>query len=144
MEKIYFGNENWIHGACFKLRYDIFVLEQGISPQEEFDALDTPDRRSFLLMEGQTPLGMIRYQEFDPETVQPDRICVAKESRGQGIGQRLLAACEKQAQKDGYRRSYLVAEVEAAGFYERSGYRVVSEPYLEVGILCVTMIKDLS
>lgn len=52
----YFGASPKLQAAAFYLRYKVFVLEQHISPDLEFDSLDTPDRqylfflrRNFLL-----------------------------------------------------------------------------------------------
>lgn len=142
--EIHFGNEHWHQAAAFALRYDVFVLEQGISLQDEFDELDTKDRNYFVVYEQSLAIATIRYQKKDPITIQPDRFCVRKEYRGRGIGKKLLLQLEDKARHEGYRLSVLSAEKDALPFYQALNYTVNSEEYLEDGILCVEMLKKLS
>ncbi|MTD38023.1 GNAT family N-acetyltransferase [Erwinia sp. CPCC 100877] len=141
--KIHFGNERWHQAASLALRYEVFVLEQGISLQAEFDVLDTAARCYFTAYEKQLALGTVRYQRLDSETIQPDRFCVKKEYRGQGIGTALLQQLESKAFSEGYRYSVLSAEKTAVYFYEARGYAVCSDEYIEDGIVCVKMQKKL-
>lgn len=143
MDSITFGSEPWLQAAAFSLRYEVFVLEQGISPEDEFDWRDTRGQMYFVAFAENRPAGTLRYQKSDPQTLQPDRFCIQKAFRGQGIGRKLLAACETQGKQDGCRISRLSAEMTAKSFYQRNGYQVVSEPFWEDGVLCVTMEKVL-
>lgn len=109
--QVYFGNKSWIRGASFYLRYQVFVLEQGILPELEFD--------------------------------EPDRFCVAKNYRQQGFGRQLLSLAEQKAKKEGLLSSYLVAEMTALSFYQQQGYETCTDPFIEDGITCVGMQKEL-
>ncbi len=40
MMQLYFGREDWIQQAVFALRRSVFVDEQGIAPELEFDQKD--------------------------------------------------------------------------------------------------------
>lgn len=143
MLELKFGAEKQIQAAAFYLRYQVFVLEQEIDPQDEFDALDDDWRHYFVLFDGKRPIATLRYQALDEHTLQPDRFCVAKAFRNCGNGRRLLQACEKQGIKDGFTQSQLSAELSAKTFYQKAGYQVVSEPFYEDGISCVKMAKKL-
>ncbi|MGX7150460.1 GNAT family N-acetyltransferase [Enterococcus ureasiticus] len=140
----HFGCERWHQAAAFALRYDVFVLEQGISLQDEFDELDTLERNYFVVYEQSLAVATIRYQKKNDDTVQPDRFCVRKEHRNQGIGRTLLLLLEDKATKEGFKFSILSAEKTALSFYQALDYSVNSEEYLEDGIICVEMIKKLS
>lgn len=140
---IHFGNERWQQAAAFALRYEIFVLEQGIDLTDEFDRLDSDQRFYFVYYIQQLPIGTIRYQAYDTKTIQPNRLCVKQEYRHQGIGRQLLLALEKQAVNDGYLQSQLSAEIDAQGFYTSMGYTVSSSPFIEDGIYCVQMTKKI-
>lgn len=59
----HFGCERWHQAAAFALRYDVFVLEQGISLQNEFDELDTEERNYFVVYEASLAVATIRYQK---------------------------------------------------------------------------------
>ncbi len=140
--KNYFGKEEWIKAACYTLRYQVFVLEQGISPELEFDEqADSYDY--FLILDGHTPVATLRYQLKTSDCIQPERFCVAKNYRHQGIGSQLLALAEEKAVQSGLTKSYLVAEMTATGFYEKQGYVICTQPFLEDGIRCVGMKKEL-
>lgn len=139
-----FGSEPATQAAAFYLRYQVFVLEQGISPELEFDALDTPDRRYIVLFDGNIPVATARFQTIHNTILNPDRLCVARSFRQQGLGKKLLSKLEKLGLAEGYETSLLSAEVSAQIFYEKSGYHVVSDIFKEDGIPCVKMQKALT
>lgn len=143
MKRQVFGNDSWLQAAAFYLRYQVFVLEQGISPELEFDELDWRKPNYFVIFDGQIPIATIRYQRDSKRAdwIRPDRFCVAKPYRKQGIGQQLLVDYEAKAQKEGYLGSVLSAEASAQGFYEKLGYQPFGEPFYEDDILCITMEK---
>lgn len=143
LKKIYFGMDRWLQAAAFSLRYEVFVLEQKIAPTLEFDILDTPERQYLVMFDDQLPIATLRYQAFDSETIQPDRFCVKSQYRHQGIGTALLHYYEELAKSDGYQKSRLSAEETALTFYQRLGYQQISTRYLEDGIWCVAMEKNL-
>ncbi|MGO3912698.1 GNAT family N-acetyltransferase [Enterococcus viikkiensis] len=139
-----FGSEPATQASAFYLRYQVFVLEQGISPELEFDALDTPDRRYIVLFDGNIPVATARFQTIHNTILNPDRLCVARSFRQQGLGKKLLSKLEKLGLAEGYETSLLSAEVSAQIFYEKSGYHVVSDIFKEDGIPCVKMQKALT
>ncbi|MDT2763139.1 GNAT family N-acetyltransferase [Enterococcus asini] len=143
MKRQVFGNDSWLQAAAFYLRYQVFVLEQGIPAELEFDELDKQQPDFFVMFDGQIPIATIRYQSDSKRAdwIRPDRFCVAKPYRKQGIGQQLLVDYEAKAQKEGYLGSVLSAEASAQGFYEKLGYQPFGDPFYEDGILCITMEK---
>jgi len=138
-----FSKETWVQHLASYVRTQVFILEQGISPQEEFDHYDTPQRYFLLALDKGKPVGTIRYEETDATTLKPDRLCVLAPYRKKGIGMALLTQLEEIGKEQGYQKSCLSAEVIAIPFYEKLGYHVASSPFKEDGILCVTMIKNL-
>ena len=141
---IHFGNERWNQAAAFALRYEVFVLEQGISPIEEFDMFDLPNQKYYVVYEKSTVLATARFQIIDEQTIQPDRLCVKKDYRGTGIGTKLLFEIERCALQDGFSSAILSAEKTAINFYQKLGYKISSKEYDEDGIPCVQMNKDLN
>ncbi|MBM7711823.1 GNAT family N-acetyltransferase [Enterococcus xiangfangensis] len=141
--KEYFGASPKLQAAAFYLRYKIFVLEQTILPELEFDKLDTTDRQYLVFFEGNLPIATVRYQKIAEQTLNPDRLCVHPDFRTQGFGKKLLTQIEERARKEGCHTSILSAEIQAQRFYEKLGYHVSSAPFEEDGILCVQMQKAL-
>ena len=138
-----FGASPELQAAAFFLRYQVFVLEQNILPELEFDQLDTVDRQYLVFFDEQIPIATVRYQKLDESTLNPDRLCVHPDYRNQGLGTKLLARIESQAFFEGCQTSVLSAELSAQALYEKIGYRVVSDIFEEDGIPCVKMQKEL-
>ncbi|WP_321387550.1 GNAT family N-acetyltransferase [uncultured Enterococcus sp.] len=141
--KLHFGSERWNQAAAFALRYEVFVKEQHISIEDEFDKLDTPDRKYFVLYEGREVVGTLRYELAEEGIVQPDRLCVQEDYRRKGMGSKLMKALEDKAIVEGCTTSTLSAEISVVPFYEKLGYEKKSGTYLEDNILCVKMSKEL-
>ncbi|BCA85761.1 acetyltransferase [Enterococcus saigonensis] len=143
MDKISFGCQSVLQTTALYLRYCVFVLEQKIKPELEFDSLDDTKRKYFVLFIADNPIATIRYQALDEKTIQPDRFCVLKAYRKRGYGRKLLTVYEAQAKKDGHSFSQLTAEIEAVAFYQKLGYQIISEVFIEDGLLCQKMAKKL-
>lgn len=141
---IHFGNERWNQAAAFALRYEVFVLEQHISLNKEFDSFDCFDKKYYVIYEDSIILATARVQFVDEQTVQPDRLCVKKEYRKTGIGRKLLLEVERVAIQDGFLNAVLSAETSAINFYQKLGYKITSKEYYEDGILCVQMQKKFT
>lgn len=139
----YFGTNEWIKAAAFYLRYQVFVLEQQIPSYLEFDEQFETNDHYFVNFKQREPIATIRYDVFDKQTICPDRFCVTKKLRQQGIGTTLLQSFEKKAIQQGYKFSLLTAEKQAIHFYQKNGYTIVSESFLEDGVPCVKMKKTL-
>lgn len=75
---------------------------------------------------------------FHPESPHEGRLfqmAVEPNRQGTGLGRRLVAELERGLRERGYRRVTCHARHQAVGFYQRMGYRVVGEPFTEVGIV---------
>lgn len=128
------------------VRLEVFVNEQKVPAEEEVDQYDvSPEAaRHVLLMDGETPVAAGRFISFAPDTAKLQRIAVRKKYRGQGVGNQLVQALEAWAKEAGFTKSVLDAQCQAEKFYEKLGYRTISEePFLDAGIPHVRMTKEL-
>ena len=119
------------HGdALTSVRREVFVVEQGVDESEEWDGLD-PDCRHFLAVDGGgCPIGTARLTPSG----QIGRMAVLQEWRGRGIGARLLTLAVDVARRADYEAVFLHAQSHAVGFYERAGFEVTGEAFMEAGI----------
>lgn len=141
---LYFGHSPKVRSLAYQLRQTIFVKEQGIAATLEFDKRDAdPQTDYFVFCQQEIPIATIRFQCLDAKTIQPDRFCVAKSFRKLGVGSAVLALYETYAQFLGFQFAQLSAEATASVFYQGLGYRIISDTYLEDGILCCRMQKEL-
>ncbi|MHC3475495.1 GNAT family N-acetyltransferase [Streptomyces sp. 7R007] len=128
---------------CFAVRKEVFVREQGVPEDLEYDAYDPLAVHVLAVREDGVPLGTGRllYGEAaaakaggDPAVGSLGRLAVAREARGLGVGVALVRAIEEAARARGLTAVDLHAQTHALGFYERLGYEAYGPEYPEAGI----------
>ena len=67
------------------------------------------------------------------------RMAVLQPWRGLGVGTALLKAAIAHYQQQGIQPITLSAQTHAIAFYQKAGFEVCSEPYLDAGIMHVDM-----
>ena len=118
---------------CHALRRIVFIEEQNVPEAEEVDGRDAGALHLLALLEGQ-PVGCARLLVIG-DTGKIGRVCVLQEYRGQGIGVALITrALEVLRAQPGVIRAKLGSQSHAIGFYERLGFTVQGEEYLDAGI----------
>lgn len=123
-----------------KARAEIFVVEQNCVYQD----LDGKDINSLHVFheEDRKVTAYLRAFMKDDETAQMGRVLTL--NHGTGLGGRLLKEGIKEIrEKLRPKRIYIESQCHAIGFYEREGFRVCSEEFLEDGIPHVQMILEL-
>ncbi|MFI7399915.1 GNAT family N-acetyltransferase [Streptomyces sp. NPDC049541] len=129
--------------ACFAVRKEVFVGEQGVPEDIEYDAYDAVAVHVLAVREDGVPLGTGRllHGEAAAAKVGGDltvgslgRLAVTKEARGLGVGIALVRAIEDAARARGLAAVDLHAQTHALGFYERLGYEAYGPEYPEAGI----------
>jgi predicted GNAT family N-acyltransferase len=122
-----------------RVRDAVFVAEQSVPPELEWDAEDG-DAIHFLAFEGDFVVGTAR--------LLPDgeigRLSVLKDWRGMKVGDALLKAVINEAEQRDLKQQKLSAQVQAVAFYQRFGFTVVSEEFLEAGLPHVNMTRHAS
>ncbi|MGI6409490.1 MAG: GNAT family N-acetyltransferase [Gammaproteobacteria bacterium] len=120
-----------------RIRKRVFIDEQGVTPEQEWDSLDA-DAIHFLAEEEDFAVGTAR--------LLPDgcigRVSVLKEWRGLKVGEALMQAAIDEAERRGLKQQTLTAQVHASRFYERLGFRAVSEEFIEAGIPHIDMLRS--
>ena len=119
-----------------RIRETVFIAEQAVPPELEWDAEDA-DAVHFLALEGEYPIGTARLLADG----HIGRVSVLKDWRGLKVGDKLMEAVIGVAEQRGQTRQFLSAQVYAAPFYERLGFKIVSDEFLEVGIPHVDMVR---
>lgn len=126
--------------AAFSIRRAVFIEEQGITEELEFDAYDARAEH-VVVYEGNKAVAAGRLR-FGDEWAQLERICVLKLLRGYGYGRLVVMALEHLARRRGLRLLTMHAQLKAEKFYAAQGYMRVSRRFLEAGILHITMEKN--
>ena len=68
-----------------------------------------------------------RIHQLDDQTAQIRYMATVESARGRGIGALVLNALEQQAHHWGVRHLFLYARSQAVTFYQRNGYRVITQ-----------------
>ncbi len=132
------------------LRWQVFVEEQGVRPEEELDGLDGPEHAVHLVaLAGGRDVGTARMliDARRPGTVHATRVAVLREARGLGVGRALMEALERIALAEhadhGRVRVELSAQESAIPFYAALGYRIGEDRYLDARIWHRDAVKVL-
>lgn len=137
------GHWQTLQQAAQFIRTEVFVKEQGIAPQDEWDADDTTALHAVLFDASGQPLGNARLLQPSPSVAKIGRMAVLKEARGHGYGARLLHALVSEARRCGHKEVRLSAQRSAETFYAAHGFGVVGEPFDEVSIPHIQMRLSL-
>ncbi|MGW0915116.1 GNAT family N-acetyltransferase [Streptomyces sp. NPDC002784] len=129
--------------ACFVVRREVFVGEQGVPEEVEYDAYDAVAVHVLAVRADGLPIGAGRllYGEAAAAKVGGDlsvgslgRLAVTKAARGLGVGAALVRAIEDAARARGLRAVDLHAQTQALRFYERLGYQAYGPEFSDAGI----------
>ncbi|MGD9859988.1 MAG: GNAT family N-acetyltransferase [Marinobacterium sp.] len=124
--------------AICSIRETVFVQEQGVPAELEYDGLDASAMHVLACVDDQ-PVGTGRILSDG----HIGRIAVLNSHRGQGIGAGIVQALTEQAAAAGHQRVYLGAQLHATGFYERLGFAPYGETFMDAGIEHIHMEKHL-
>jgi predicted GNAT family N-acyltransferase len=112
------------------LRLTVFVVEQGVPIELEWDEADAISLHAVAYDEHGAPVGTGR--------LLPDghigRMAVLRSMRGTGIGSQILHALVNEAERQGHHALVLHAQTHAIAFYKRHGFVVRGEEFMEAGI----------
>ncbi|MGC0404050.1 putative GNAT family N-acyltransferase [Streptomyces sp. SAI-126] len=129
--------------SCFAVRKEVFVGEQGVPEDIEYDSYDAVAVHVLAVREDGVPLGTGRllYGEAaagktggEVSVGSLGRLAVTREARGLGVGAALVAAVEDAARARGLTAVDLHAQTHALGFYERLGYEAYGPEFPDAGI----------
>ena len=111
------------------IRRIVFIDEQQVPQEEEWDGLDTECLHFLATLNGE-PVGTAR--------LLPDghigRVAVLSSARGTGIGYQLMEAAIKAAREAGHPHAALSAQLHALAFYERLGFVAHGDVFMDAGI----------
>ncbi|HXF65540.1 MAG TPA: GNAT family N-acetyltransferase [Burkholderiales bacterium] len=123
--------------AIRAIRTRVFVEEQRIPEELEWDEEDEHSYHVLVYASDGSPVGTGRLLRDG----RIGRMAVLKEWRGRGAGSALMKYLLWLAAKMGFDEVKLHAQVRAAGFYAKHGFRAEGEEFMEAGIPHVVMSR---
>jgi predicted GNAT family N-acyltransferase len=119
------------------IRTRVFVQEQGVPVDLEWDGLDEHAYHVIAFAADGTPIGTGRLLQ----DAHIGRMAVVKEWRGRGVGSALLDMLLVVANKMGYDEVRLHAQTRVRNFYLQKGFAAHGEEFIEAGIPHVAMAR---
>lgn len=114
------------------LRRKVFVDEQHVPPEEEFDSYDLTATHVVALDDGSV-VGALRILFLD-EHAKFGRVVVAASARGKGIASKMMRFAMEHAAARGESRFYLTAQIDKLALYEKLGFTAFGEAFQDGGM----------
>ena len=136
------GNWNELGAAAAPLRTQVFVQEQGIPAELEWDADDATALHAVAFNRLGQAVATGRLLAGTAGVGRIGRMAVHPVLRGSGIGQQVLRTLLAAAATRGDREVLLHAQRSAEAFYRRQGWRARGEVFEEAGIPHIEMFTE--
>lgn len=127
--------------AALDVRRAVFIVEQQVPEELEIDEHDVDPAINatavhVLLRAGGRAVatGRLLLDGHGESNAHIGRVAVVADERGKGLGTAVMRALQDEARSRGFRAVTLAAQLHAIGFYERLGYVVRGDVFLDAGI----------
>jgi predicted GNAT family N-acyltransferase len=115
----------------FAIRHSVFVVEQKVSREEEFDEFENSSIHYLGVVNG-VPAATARWR-ITETGIKLERFAVLFEYRNKGVGTAVVNKVLSHVGATGL-TIYLNAQVSAVVFYERAGFCKTGKMFMEAGI----------
>lgn len=140
IREIAYGSEEY--KALLKLRYEILRKPRGIKLSGKDTAADAIKFHIAAFENGQ-PIGCVLLKSIDSHTMLLHQMAVSDARQGQGIGTKLVRYAEELAITRGFETIEMYANNFAQGFYEKLGYLIEGDEFIENTVPSIKMHKPL-
>lgn len=131
--------------AAKAIRRRVFIEEQDCPPEEEFDGHDAESRHLLGRASGGEAVAVARWRAVRLDGGTPaarlERFAVVPERRGNGYGRALVRRAIEEAERAGLPAQVVHAQAHLEDFYANFGFERRGEPFEEVGIPHVEMVR---
>jgi predicted GNAT family N-acyltransferase len=123
-----------------RIRTEVFINEQLVPPDLEWDGYDQSCWHVLAQTAGGEAIGTGRML-YDGHI---GRMAVLPGFRNKGVGSALLTALLKLAGQQHMSEVFLHAQTSAVSFYQKHGFHITSDEFMDAGIPHVTMRLDIA
>ncbi len=124
--------------AALAVRREVFVDEQGIAKEEEYDGLDDTAIH-YVVTDGDSVIATARVRFPSTTAAKVERMAVLKRYRRQGVGTRILTFILDDMRIRRTQLLVLHAQADVRKFYRSCGFEETGELFQEAGIEHVEM-----
>lgn len=140
IKKITYGTDEY--ETSIDIRNEAFRKPWGLDIRDE-DLTGDKDMDMFGGYLGDKMIATIFLTEDDEETARIKSVAILEEYRRKGLGRYLMEYVENIARERGYKKVNLMGRVSVEGFYNKLGYKTISEPFDYHTIPHIDMVKEL-
>lgn len=129
---------------AFAIREEVFVKEQRVAAEEEFDEFEDTSHHFVALDDTDQPVGSARWR-FTDKGIKLERFTTKKNMRGKGIGTAIVQAVMDDIALNAQPGTFLYmhAQLPAVPLYLKFGFQKRGEQFDECGIMHYLMWKEL-
>ena len=139
------AEEEWQRAGAYSVRIQGMNRQYHISLRDEFDEHDGDGTKYIVILDDGYPIATCRFYAVSAERAVLGRVVVLPEYRGKKIGSRVIKEAEQWITECGYREVEIDSRTAAVGFYEKLGYKPVSDAVIKSGsFACIKMRKSLT
>ena len=134
------------HSSQYKLALQLRdrVLRQPLGLKFTPEELKKDEEDShFGLFDGDVVLACLTLTKSENGRMKMRQVAVDDSFQGKGLGRELSAAAEAYAIKQGFKTMFCNARKTAVPFYQKLGYKIVGDEFVEVNIPHYLMEKNL-
>ena len=143
--KVLRATEEWQRAGAYSVRIQGMNRQHHIPLREEFDEHDCDGTKYIVLLDDGYPVATCRFYELSTKCATIGRVVVLPEYRGQELGAKVVYEAEKWIAECGYTEIVIDSRLEAVGFYEKLGYKLIDSDVVKSGAFeCVRMRKVLT
>jgi len=128
------AEEDELQQKAFKVRREVFVDEQKVPPEAEFDEYESVASHFVVIDKFGEGVGAARWRHTD-KGIKLERFAVAKNHRSKGVGSLLLESTLDNIRQTGKSTYlYLHAQLDAIPLYLKFDFKVVGSKFVECSI----------
>ncbi len=143
MVQVHLGSWHDFKNLASPVRNEVFVQEQNIPLEMEWDHEDDTALHAVLINRMGMPLATGRLMQHAPGVARIGRMAVKRQMRGSDLGHRVLQALMQAAKDRGDKQVLLHAQCRVEGFYKRAGFAPQGAVFEEAGIAHIEMVRAI-
>ena len=125
------------YNEILKVRKIVFIQEQNVPSQIEFDGLDKESIHVIIKLNNKT-IGCARIRTINGN-VKLERIVILKEFRGKGFGKKLVEYLISYCKQIEPKEIIIYAQYNLKDFYRKFGFKTRGNTFMEAGIKHIEM-----
>lgn len=142
--RVILANSKELKEKAFAIREEVFVVEQEVSSDEEFDEFEDESQHFVALDKNENPIGSARWRRTE-KGIKLERFTVKKPLRGKGLGSAIVQAVmdDLQEKVEPGTFLYMHSQLDAVPLYAKFGFEKKGDQFDECGIMHYLMWKKL-